>query len=154
MKGFRDKGVASKCCSKPSTETTSNTSSLEPGSKSSLWSSFLASAFSIFETYNNSDTEKKPLHSRANGWTSAVKKVVSAGSMRRIHERVLGPSRTGISNSTSDIWLLGQCYKLSQNESPAADANGLAAFYEDFSSRIIITYRKGLSCKSIMSFGC
>ncbi|KAG8661491.1 cysteine protease ATG4 isoform X2 [Manihot esculenta] len=65
--------------------------------------------------------------------------------MRRIHERVLGPSRTGISSTTSDIWLLGACYKISQDESSgnAATSNGLAAFKHDFSSRILVTYRKG-----------
>ncbi|KAK0608831.1 hypothetical protein LWI29_036627 [Acer saccharum] len=65
--------------------------------------------------------------------------------MRRIHDRVLGPSRTGISNSTSDIWLLGVCYKISLDESSgdATSSNGLVAFNEDFSSRILMTYRKG-----------
>jgi cysteine protease ATG4 len=66
--------------------------------------------------------------------------------MRRIQERVLGTSKTGISNTTSDIWLLGARYKISQDDSSGnADAtNALAAFHRDFSSRILITYRKGL----------
>ncbi|XP_037497033.1 cysteine protease ATG4 isoform X2 [Jatropha curcas] len=66
--------------------------------------------------------------------------------MRRIHERVLGPSRTGISNTTSEIWLLGVCYKISQdgsNADAATSNNGLADFTHDFSSRILMTYRKG-----------
>ncbi|KAJ9173912.1 hypothetical protein P3X46_017000 [Hevea brasiliensis] len=76
---------------------------------------------------------------------SAMKKIVAGGSMRRIHERVLGPSRTGIPSTTSDIWLLGVCYKISQDESSgdAAASNGLAAFTHDFSSRILLTYRRG-----------
>ncbi|KAK1590986.1 hypothetical protein Q3G72_000362 [Acer saccharum] len=152
MKGFRDKAVASKCCSKTTTDTPNRSLaslSSEPGSsdtkltKGSLWSSLFASAFSIFETYSESPAcEKK---ARNNGWTATVKRVVSAGSMRRIHDRVLGPSRTGISNSTSDIWLLGVCYKISLDESSgdATSSNGLVAFNEDFSSRILMTYRKG-----------
>jgi len=66
--------------------------------------------------------------------------------MRRIQECVLGTSKTGISNTTSDIWLLGACYKISQDNSSgdAAATNALAAFNHDFSSRILVTYRKGL----------
>lgn len=158
MKGFRER-VSSKCSSKTTTDTpnrslTSDCS--EAGSinskfsKGSLWSSFFASAFSVIETYRESPAfEKKGSHTRNNGWVSAVKKIVAGGSMRRIHERVLGPSRTGISSTTSDIWLLGACYKISQDESSgnAATSNGLAAFKHDFSSRILVTYRKGLYYK-------
>lgn len=61
--------------------------------------------------------------------------------MRRIHERfVLGSARTGVSNSTSDIWLLGVRYNVSSDD----EAVGLAGFEQDFSSRIIMTYRKGM----------
>ncbi|KAH9782424.1 cysteine protease ATG4a [Citrus sinensis] len=79
------------------------------------------------------------------GSSETVKRLVTAGSMRRIHERVLGPSRTGISSSTSDIWLLGVCHKIAQDEAlgDAAGNNGLAEFNQDFSSRILISYRKG-----------
>jgi cysteine protease ATG4 len=75
-----------------------------------------------------------------------MKKIVAGGSMRRIQECVLGTSKTGISNTTGDIWLLGACYKISQDNSSgdAAATNALAAFNHDFSSRILITYRKGL----------
>ncbi|XP_044466347.1 cysteine protease ATG4-like isoform X2 [Mangifera indica] len=126
--------------------------SSEPGSgdvkksEGSLLSGFLTSAFSIFETYSESSApEKKAGHSKSNGWAASLKRVVTAGSMRRILDRVLGPSRTGIISSTSDIWLLGVCYKISQEESTSdvADSNGLVAFNQDFSSRILITYRKG-----------
>ncbi|KAH9782425.1 cysteine protease ATG4a [Citrus sinensis] len=77
------------------------------------------------------------------GSSETVKRLVTAGSMRRIHERVLGPSRTGISSSTSDIWLLGVCHKIAQDEAlgDAAGNNGLAEFNQDFSSRILISYR-------------
>ncbi|KAI7728619.1 hypothetical protein M8C21_028658 [Ambrosia artemisiifolia] len=66
------------------------------------------------------------------------------GSMRRIQERVLG-YRTNVSISVSDIWLLGVCYKICL-EDPSQEvvcSNGYAAFSEDFSSRILMTYRKG-----------
>lgn len=158
MKGFRER-VASKCSSKSTIDSTNSSltsdCSEQQGSigdsklsnKGYLWSSFFASAFSVFETYRESPStaEKKGSHIRNNGWTSAVKKIVAGGSMRRIHERVLGPSRTGISNTTSDIWLLGVCYEISQDGSngDAVTTNGLAAFTHDFSSRILMTYRKG-----------
>ncbi|XP_021273515.1 cysteine protease ATG4-like isoform X2 [Herrania umbratica] len=82
--------------------------------------------------------------------------------MRRIHERVLGPSKIGISSSTSDIWLLGVCYKISQvSSSGDVDASdGLAAFKRDFSSRILMTYRKGFDAigdtkiRSDLGWGC
>ncbi|KAL9437395.1 hypothetical protein AB3S75_023286 [Citrus x aurantiifolia] len=113
MKGFREKAGASKCFSK-STPDTPNRSLASVGSEP-----------------GSSET--------------AVKRLVTAGSMRRIHERVLGPSRTGISSSTSDIWLLGVCHKIAQDEAlgDAAGNNGLAEFNQDFSSRILISYRKG-----------
>ncbi|KAJ4834457.1 hypothetical protein Tsubulata_007911, partial [Turnera subulata] len=120
--------------------------------KASLWSSFFASAFSsVFESKGG------VLHTTSNGWTSSVKKIVGIGAMRRIHERVLGTNRTGLSGSTSDIWLLGVCYKISQDSSSppppppppvdaapiAATTSQIAAFTSDFSSRILMTYRKG-----------
>ncbi|XP_059649493.1 cysteine protease ATG4-like isoform X2 [Cornus florida] len=70
---------------------------------------------------------------------------MNGGLMRRLHERVLGLNKTGISSLTSDIWLLGVCYKISQEDlsGDPASSNGLATFIEDFSSRILLTYRKG-----------
>ncbi|GLT89313.1 hypothetical protein SLE2022_073000 [Rubroshorea leprosula] len=158
MKRFRDRDVARKCSSKTIIDTTnrfSQASSVsEPEassskfSKSSLWLGFLASAFSVFETYSESSAgEKKSVHTKTNGWTAAVRRVIAVGSMRKLQERVLGPSKTGMSCSTSNIWLLGVCYKISSDESSAdaeADAgNGFDAFKQDFSSRILMTYRKG-----------
>ncbi|XP_022739453.1 cysteine protease ATG4-like [Durio zibethinus] len=173
MKGFHERNVALKCSSKASIDSSpSSGSGSEPGpgdskfSKTSVWSNLFASAFSIFETYSESSSssvcEKKASLAKSNAWTAAVKRVVSGGSMRRIHERVLGPSKIGISSSTSDIWLLGLCYKISQEESSGdVDAtNGLAAFKHDFSSRILMTYRKGFDAigdtkiTSDVSWGC
>ncbi|XP_059655359.1 cysteine protease ATG4-like isoform X2 [Cornus florida] len=155
MKGFYERTFSAKHSSKSSTDCPNrNTQSTcsEPGSsnskpsKTSLWSGLFASPFSIFETYSESKScGKKASSSRSNGWTSAVKRVWHGGSMRKFHERVLGMNRTGISSSTSDIWLLGVCYKISQEESTGDSeyTDGLAAFVEDFSSRILMTYRKG-----------
>lgn len=106
--------------------------------KASLWSGFLGSAFSVF------DTQKKETSARSHGWTAAVRRVMNGGSMRRIQERVLG-YKTNVSNSISDIWLLGVCYKIcldDQSQEPV-HTTGYAAFSQDFSSRILITYRKG-----------
>lgn len=108
---------------------------------------FLSSAFSVFESRSESSAcEKKSIRSRYSRWTTAVRKVVTGGSMRRFQERILGSARTGVSNTTSDICLLGVCYKFSQDESlvDLPTNNGLADFEHDFSSRILMTYRKGL----------
>ncbi|XP_051127246.1 cysteine protease ATG4b-like isoform X2 [Andrographis paniculata] len=70
--------------------------------------------------------------------------MLNSGSMRRI----LGFNRTGVSASKSDIWLLGICYRISQEGENALDpthSEGFAAFVEDFSSLIWITYRKGFA---------
>ncbi|KAJ9554395.1 hypothetical protein OSB04_018440 [Centaurea solstitialis] len=113
--------------------------------KASLWSGFLVSAFSVFDTQSDSrGCQKKETATRNHGWTAAVKRVMNGGSMRRIQERVLG-YKTNVSNSVSDIWLLGVCYKICL-EDPSQEpvhSIGYAAFSEDFSSRILTTYRKG-----------
>ncbi|KAB1222039.1 Cysteine protease ATG4 [Morella rubra] len=184
MKGFCETAVGSKCSSKSLTDTSNSSPpsvSSNPGSgdnkfpKASIWSSFFASALSVFETHSqpsvsedktvhsySSTCEKKAVHTRCNGWTAAVKKAVAIGSMRRLQERVLGSTRTGLSGSTSDIWLLGVCYRISLDES-AGDAdtsNGLAGFERDFSSRILMTYRKGFDAigdskyTSDVNWGC
>ncbi|CAI0396975.1 unnamed protein product [Linum tenue] len=155
MKGFPEKVVTSNFCLKAPTK--SSTTAVTPDcseqspserklSRVSLWSSFFSSAFSVFESHRESSTcEKKGVHHRGNGWTSAVKKVVAGGSMRRLHERVLGSTKIGIPTQTSDIWLLGTCYKISADCPAEAEAtsNILAEFTHDFSSRILVTYRKG-----------
>ncbi|GMP21933.1 hypothetical protein CsSME_00000142 [Camellia sinensis var. sinensis] len=87
---------------------------------------------------------------------------MNGGSMRRIQERVLGLYKTGIFSSTSDIWHLGFWYKISQEDSSSdlAISDGLAAFVEDFSSRILLTYRKGFAAivdskyTSDVNWGC
>ncbi|XP_023637856.1 cysteine protease ATG4b isoform X2 [Capsella rubella] len=70
---------------------------------------------------------------------------MASGAIRRFQERVLGPSRTGISSSTSEIWLMGVCYKISEGESSEEADSGhvLTAFGQDFSSLILMTYRRG-----------
>ncbi|GJR56260.1 cysteine protease ATG4-like protein isoform X1 [Tanacetum coccineum] len=120
--------------------------------KSSLWSGFLVSAFSVFDTHSESGVcgkKNQETSTKNNGWTAAVKRVMNGGSMRRIQERVLG-YKTNVSNSVSDIWLLGVCYKICLEEpsQEPVQTSGYAAFSEDFSSRILTTYRKGFVCIS------
>lgn len=105
----------------------------------------LASALSVFESRTqSSDCEKRGVNLRRDGWTAAVRKVLTGGSMRRFQERILRSCRTGMSSSTSDIWLLGVCYRVLPDDSEdSATDNGLVAFERDFSSRILMTYRKG-----------
>ena len=111
---------------------------------------FFVSAFSNFETHGEPKVcGKKESSARSNGLTQAVKRVMNGGSMRRSQERVLDLNKTGIfsSSSTSDIWLHGVCYKISQEDSSGDLAtDGVTVFVEDFSSRILLTYRKGLFC--------
>lgn len=170
MKGFCESPFTSKHSSKSSTDSPNRSPASigsEPESSDSkglkTWSGFFASAFSIFGTFSESSaSEKRALNTRTNGWTTAVKRVVAGGSMRRIHERVLGPSKTGVSSSTSDVWLLGVCYKISPEEfsEESDNSNGLAAFERDFSSRILMTYRKGFGAigdskyTSDVNWGC
>ncbi|XP_027350376.1 cysteine protease ATG4-like isoform X2 [Abrus precatorius] len=172
LKSFCERIVAAKCSSKSSTEIIDNTqvpacskagSSDSKFPKASLWSSVLTSGFSVVETYSESSaSEKKVVHSRSSGWAAAVRKVVASGSMRRFQERVLGSSRTDISSSDGDIWLLGVCHNISQHESTGGvdTSNGLAAFEHDFSSKILVTYRKGFDAigdskyTSDVNWGC
>lgn len=167
LKSFCERIVAAKCSSKSSTETVDNTqvpASSKAGSgdskfpKASLWSSFFTSGFSVSETYSESSpaSERKAVHSRNSGWAAAVRKVVSGSSMRRFQERVLGSSRTDISSSDGDIWLLGVCHKFSQHESTGDvnTSNVFAAFEQDFFSKILITYRKGLLNVRYLLMGC
>ncbi|KAG7017160.1 Cysteine protease ATG4 [Cucurbita argyrosperma subsp. argyrosperma] len=115
-------------------------------SKASLWSSFLTSTLTIFEHHKEpSVSEKKTFHSRQNVWTT-IRKVMTSGSMRRLQERILGSHRSGVYSSGGDIWLLGVCHKISQDQAPDdVTSNGAAGFELDFSSRILITYRKGFN---------
>ncbi|KAK6128399.1 hypothetical protein DH2020_037875 [Rehmannia glutinosa] len=96
---------------------------------------------------NSSSIRKKSTSGRSyyEGWRAAVRRVMmNGGSMRRI----LGFNRTSTPASKSDIWLLGVCYQVAhegEDSSNPTQSEGFAAFVEDFSSRILITYRKGFS---------
>ncbi|KAI4294964.1 hypothetical protein MLD38_040758 [Melastoma candidum] len=125
----------------------------------STWSAF----FSVFDPSGHPSGRHPSGHpTRLNAsWSAAVKKVVAGVSMRRIHERVLGSSRTGVPSPTADIWLLGVCYRLLNPSSHDVDESpGLAAFHLDFSSRILFTYRKGFEAfedsgyTSDVNWGC
>lgn len=96
MKGSCDRGFVASSKSSSTTDSpirafTSDSSELGSAntkfSKPSLWSTFFASAFSVFDTHrDSSSTSEKPHIRDSNGWTSAVKKIVEGGSKRRIHE--------------------------------------------------------------------
>ncbi|XP_073296444.1 cysteine protease ATG4-like [Primulina huaijiensis] len=123
-----------------------------------LWSGLWPPALSILgnlssnhgRSDSNSCSVRKKSGSGKNyyeGWRTSVRRVMMNGiSMRRI----LGFGKTGSSASKSDIWLLGICYRVAQegdnaNSSDPAESEGFASFVEDFSSRILITYRKGFA---------
>ncbi|CAA0837218.1 Cysteine protease ATG4a [Striga hermonthica] len=70
--------------------------------------------------------------------------MMNGGSVRRL----LGFSRQSELASKSDIWILGCCYQIAQDGEDSSNpthSEDFAAFVEDFSSRILITYRKGFS---------
>lgn len=56
--------------------------------------------------------------------------------------------------TNGDVWFLGKCYKFSSEESSSDldTDSGHAAFLEDFSSRIWVTYRKGFDAISDSKF--
>lgn len=130
--------------------------------KTSLLLSFVSSTFPIFETISSPSVDKKEIKSRKYGLTTAVRKVMTGGMMRRIQERFLWSSKADFSSSTSEMWLLGACYKVSPGESSTdtKTTSVLAAFLEDFSSKIWITYRKGFDAigdtkfTSDVNWGC
>lgn len=81
------------------------------------------------------------------GALEVVRRVVRCGSMRRLQERLLGHRWYTAANASagSEIWVLGLCYKVSADASnEALSAQAFEEFLQDFSSRIWITYRKGL----------
>ncbi|KAL3813091.1 hypothetical protein ACJIZ3_014359 [Penstemon smallii] len=128
---------------------------------STSWSGFWPPALSIFgDLYSNncSKSDSKDFGSSSSrkklvgknyyeGWRATVRRMmINGGSMRRI----LGFNRACVSASKSDIWLLGVCYRITTedydaNSSDPTQSEGFAAFVEDLSSRILITYRKGFA---------
>lgn len=130
-----------------------------------LWSGIWSPTISIFRSFSSSHNEseskncsnsnsirKKSVSGKSyyEGWRAAVRRVMmNGGSMRRIW----GFSRgTSTSASKSDIWLLGVCYQVAQDSEDSSNptqSEGFAAFVEDFSSRILITYRKGTVCSYV-----
>ncbi|CAH2058070.1 unnamed protein product [Thlaspi arvense] len=119
-------------------------------SKFTLWSNVFGPSSSVSQPYREPSTSghKQACASSRNGWTALVKRAfMASGAIRRFQERVLGPNRTGLPSTTSAVWLLGVCYKISEDEASGSgdtDAGSvLAAFQHDFSSKILMTYRKG-----------
>lgn len=116
-------------------------------SKTSILSSVVVSPFTIFEAHQDSLLtcgNKSPNSSSGSyGWSGVLRRIIRSGSMWRL----LGCTKV---LSSSDVWFLGKCYKLSSEESSSDSdsGSGYAAFLEDFSSRIWITYRKGFNAIS------
>ncbi|KAK4416627.1 Cysteine protease ATG4 [Sesamum alatum] len=150
-----------KCLGSVSSEAGPSVSSSK-NQKSVIWWGIRSPGLSIFENLNknceksesrncsNSRSTRKKSASGKNyyeAWRAAVRRVMmNGGTMRRI----LGFNRAGVSVSKSDIWLLGVCYRVAQegddaNSLDPMQSEGFAAFIEDFSSRILFTYRKGFA---------
>ncbi|KAK1309753.1 Cysteine protease ATG4B [Acorus calamus] len=132
--------------------------------KAPSWPSFFASTLSVFESYTYiTSIRGRESKTGTHGWMTAVKRAASLGPMRRFQERILGVSKSCVSSSASEIWLLGSCYRVSHDDS-SSDAesveNDIVAFHHDFSSRIWLTYRKGFDAigdfklTSDVNWGC
>lgn len=154
MKAICDRFLPSKCSSSSSadenrdkspTSLVSDSASRDNESSLTLYPSVFSPSSSVSQPYSVASTsEGKPVCTTHNGWTVILKTAsMASGAIRRFQDRVLGPSRTGIPSSTSEIWLLGVCYKISESEE-ADSGRVLAAFTQDFSSLILMTYRRGL----------
>nr|CAB3488712.1 unnamed protein product [Digitaria exilis] len=128
-----------------SSEHKEDSSSKQP--KASVQSCVFTPPFAIFEGQQDSTPlceKKSPRSSSASyGWSRILRRFVGSSSMWRL----LGCTRV---LTSSDVWFLGKCYKVSPEESSSdADSDSdHAAFLEDFSSRIWITYRKGFDAIS------
>lgn len=156
MKAICDRYLPSKCSSssasekrdKSPTSLVSDSASRDNESELTLCPNVSAPSSSDSQPYREASTsEHKPDCTTNNGWTVILKTAsMASGAIRRFQERVLGPSRTGISSTTSEIWLLGVCYQISEGESSEEADSGrvLTAFRQDFSSLILMTYRRGL----------
>ncbi|KAL9148404.1 hypothetical protein ABFS82_12G039200 [Erythranthe guttata] len=126
-----------------------------------IWSVIWPTTIPIFGISNSNRTESESKNSGGSvirkksssgsknyyeGWRGAVRRVMMNGVTMR---RIWGFSRATTSSSKSNIWLLGVCYQVSQegeeSSSDPTQSEGFAAFVEDFSSRVLITYRKGFS---------
>ncbi|KAL5987496.1 hypothetical protein ACLOJK_035244 [Asimina triloba] len=89
-------------------------------------------AFTVLCSYSeSSSTQGKESSTSKYGWTAAVKRVLMSGSMWRLQECILGLRRASVSSSTSEIWLLGICYKVSPEQSSGFDAIGDSKFSSD-----------------------
>ncbi|PAN40792.1 hypothetical protein PAHAL_7G341200 [Panicum hallii] len=116
-------------------------------SKASILSGVFTPPFTIFEGQQDSlpaCEKKSPKPSSGSyAWSRILRRFVGSGSMWRL----LGCTKV---LTSSDVWFLGKCYKVSPEESSSnSDSeSGHAAFLEDFSSRIWITYRKGFDAIS------
>jgi cysteine protease ATG4 len=113
--------------------------------KASILSGVFSPPFAIFEGQQQGssspacDARSTKSSSGSYGLSRILRRFVGSGSMWRL----LGCGRV---LTSSDVWFLGKCYKVSPEEEESGDSesdSGHAAFLEDFSSRIWITYRKG-----------
>ncbi|WZY91687.1 cysteine protease ATG4a isoform X1 [Brassica napus] len=155
MKALTDRFVPQQRSPSPPTPLVSSDSE-HSDNKCTLWST----SSSVSQPYREPSTTSGRKQLCAATWTSFVKKVsMASGAIKRFQDRVLGPNRTGLPSTTSDFWLLGVCYKLSEDEE-TDDGSVVAALKQDFSSRILMTYRKGFepikdtSYSSDVNWGC
>uniref|UniRef100_A0ACD5Z3N5 Uncharacterized protein n=1 Tax=Avena sativa TaxID=4498 RepID=A0ACD5Z3N5_AVESA len=128
----------------------STSSAPEEQKKDGGSTSVLSSVFTIFESGQGSSSttaacaNRSPKHASVSyAWSRVLRRIVGDGSMWRF----LGCGRV---LTAGDVWFLGKCYKLSSEDSSSdsESESGHAAFSEDFSSRIWITYRKGFDAIS------
>jgi len=114
--------------------------------KASILSGVFTPPFAIFEGQQQDSSSSPVCDARSTksssgsyAWSRILRRFVGSGSMWRL----LGCARV---LTSGDVWFLGKCYKVPPEEEESGDSesdSGHAAFLEDFSSRIWITYRTG-----------
>jgi len=115
--------------------------------KASILSGVFTPPFALFEGQQQDSSSSSPAcdaistksSSGSYAWSRILRRFVGSSSMWRL----LGCAKV---LTSSDVWFLGKCYKVSPEEEESGD--GHAAFLEDFSSKIWITYRKGFDAIS------
>jgi cysteine protease ATG4 len=150
----RKEGAAAAAASYSSSSELKEDGSSKQQPKASILSCVFAPPFTVFEgqqdpTPASADGKSPKSSSGSYGWSRILRRIVGSTSMWRL----LGCAKV---LTSSDVWFLGKCYREPPEESSSGGSDsqsGHAAFLEDFSSRIWITYRKGWAFAGLRSSG-
>jgi cysteine protease ATG4 len=144
-------GAAAAAASSSSSSEHNEDGSSKQQPKASILSCVFAPPFTVFEGQQDPTPASADGKSSSGsyGWSRILRRIVGSTSMWRL----LGCAKV---LTSSDVWFLGKCYREPPEESSSGGSDsqsGHAAFLEDFSSRIWITYRKGWAFAGLRSSG-